>query len=154
MWAGYVVVQLLSQVQLFATLRNAAHQASLFFTISWSLLKLMSIKLVTPSNNLILSRPLSSCLQSSPAGSFPMSQFFASGSQSNGISALALVLPMNIQDWFPLGLTGLISLQSKELSRVFLQHHSSKASILHLSAFFMIQLSHPYMITGKNHSLD
>ena len=62
----------------------------------------------------------SSCLQSFPAsGSFPMSQFFASGVQSIGFSALASVLPMNIQDWFPLGWTGWISLQSKGLSRVF-----------------------------------
>ena len=62
----------------------------------------------------------SSCPQSFPAsGSFPMSQFFTSGGQSIGISASASVLPMNIQDWFPLGLTGLISLQSKGLSRVF-----------------------------------
>ena len=64
--------------------------------------------------------PFSSCLQSFPAsGSFQMSQFFASGSQSIGVSASASVLPMNIQGWFPLGLTGLISLQSKGLSRVF-----------------------------------
>ena len=64
--------------------------------------------------------PFSSCLQSFPAsGSFQMSQFFASGGQSVGVSASASVLPMNIQDWFPLGLTGLISLQSKGLSRVF-----------------------------------
>ena len=64
--------------------------------------------------------PFSSCLQSFPAlGSFPMSQFFASGSQSTGSSASASVLPMNIQDWFPLGLTGLVSLQSEGFSRVF-----------------------------------
>ena len=64
--------------------------------------------------------PLSSCLQSFPAsGSFPMSQFFASGGQSIGVSASASVLPMNIQDWFPLGWTGWISLQSKGLSGVF-----------------------------------
>ena len=64
--------------------------------------------------------PSSSCLQSFPAsGSFPMSQFFTSSGQSIGVSALALVLPMNTQDWFPLGLTGLISLHSKRLSRVF-----------------------------------
>ena len=70
--------------------------------------------------SLILCRPLSSCLQSFPAsGSFPISQFFASGSQNIGVSASASVLPMSIQDWFPLGLTGLISLQSKRLSRVF-----------------------------------
>ena len=64
--------------------------------------------------------PFSSCLQSCPAsGSFLMSQFFASGGQSIGVSVSASVHPMNIQDWFPLGLTGLISLQSMELSRVF-----------------------------------
>ena len=64
--------------------------------------------------------PLSSCLQSFPAsGSFPVSQFVASGGQIIGVSASASVLPMNIQDWFPLGLAGLISLQSKWLSRVF-----------------------------------
>ena len=64
--------------------------------------------------------PFSSCLQSFPAsGSFPMNQFFASGGQSIGVSASASVLPVNIQDWFPLGLTGLISLLSKGLSRVF-----------------------------------
>ena len=84
----------------------------------------------------------SSCLQSFPvSGSFPMSQFFTSGGQSIGVSASASVFPMNIQDWFPLGLTGWISLQSKGLSRV-LQHHSSKASILWCSAFFMVPNSH------------
>ena len=67
-----------------------------------------------------LSSPLSSCLQSFPvSGSFPMSQFFASGGQSIGVSASASVLPINIQDWFPSGWTGWISLQSKGLSRVF-----------------------------------
>ena len=82
--------------------------------------------------------PFSSCLQSFPAsGSFPTSQFLASGGQSIGALASASVLPMNIQDWFPLGLTGLISLQSKELKSL-LQHHSSKASILWHSAFFMV----------------
>ena len=64
--------------------------------------------------------PFSSCLQCFPAsGSFPVSQFFTSGGQSIGVSALASVLPMNIQDWFPLGWTGWISSQSKGLSRVF-----------------------------------
>jgi len=71
--------------------------------------------------------PFSSCFQSFPASeSFPMSQFFASGGQSIGASASASVLPMNIQDWFPLGWTGLISLQCKGLLSL-LQHHSSKA---------------------------
>ena len=96
--------------------------------------------------------PFSSHLQSFPAsGSFQTSQFFTSGGQSIGVSASASVLPMNIQDWFPLALTGLISMQSKGLSRV-LQHHSSKESILWHSAFFMVQLSHSY-VTGKNIAL-
>ena len=93
--------------------------------------------------------PFSSRLQSFPSsGSFQMSLFFAPGGQRNGVSASASVLPMNIQDWLPLGLTGLISLQSKRLKSL-LQHHSSKASILQHSAFFIVQLSHPYMTTGK-----
>ena len=97
--------------------------------------------------------PFSSCPQSFPAsGSFQMSQFFASGGQSIGISALASVLPMNIQDGFPLGWTGWISLQSKGLKSL-LQHYSSKASILWRSAFFTVQLSHPYMTTGKTIAL-
>ena len=80
----------------------------------------MSIESVMPSNHLILCCPLLSCLQSFPAsGSFPVSQFFASGSQSIGVSASASVLPMNIHNWFPLGWTGWISLQSTGLSRVF-----------------------------------
>jgi len=78
----------------------------------------------------------SSCLQSFPAsGSFQMSQFFASGSQSIGITASVSVLPMNIQDWFPLELTGLISLQSKGLSRVF------SNTTLQKHQFFSAQLS-------------
>ena len=77
-------------------------------------------ELVMPSNHLILCHPFSSCLESFPAlGSFQMSQFFASGGQSIGVSTSASVLQMNIWNWFPLGLTGLASLQSKELSRVF-----------------------------------
>ena len=111
-------VQSLSHVQLFATSWTAVHQASLSITNSRSLLKLMSIELVMPSNHLILCHPLlSCCLQSFPAsGSFPMSQFFTSGGQSIGFSASASVLPIKIQGWFPLGLTGLISLWSKGYS--------------------------------------
>ena len=67
--------------------------------------------------------------------------------------SFSINLPMNIQDWFPLGLTGLISLQTKGTLKSLLQHHSSKASILWLSAFFMAQLSHPYMSTGKTIAL-
>ena len=106
-----VVVLSLSRVWLFATPWTIACQASLSFTISWSLLKLMSTESVMPSNHLILYHPFSSCLQSFLAsGSFPMCQFFASGGQSIGRLSSASVLPMNIQGWFPLGLTGLISL--------------------------------------------
>ena len=113
-------VQSLSHVWLFVTPWTAAHQASLSFTISQKLLKLMSIESVMPSNHLVLCRTFSSCLQSFPAsGSFPMCQFFSSGGQSIEPSASASVLPMSIQDWFPLGLIGLISMQSRGLSRVF-----------------------------------
>ena len=96
-----------------------------------------------------------SCLQSFPAsGSFQMSQCFTSGAQSIGDSASTSVLPIKIQDWFPLEWIGWISLQSKGLSRIFsFQHHGSKASILQCSAFFIVQLSHPYMITGKTIAL-
>ena len=109
------VVQLLSRVQLSVTPWTAARRASLSFTICWSLLKLMSIELVMPSNHLVLSCPLpfSFCLQSFPAsGSFLMSRLFTSCGQSIGASTSASVLPMIIQDLFPLGLTGLISLLS------------------------------------------
>ena len=81
-----------------------------------------------------------------------MSRLFTSGAQSIGVSASPSVLTMNIQDWFPLGLTGLISLLSKGLSSL-LQHHSSKASNLQHSAFCMVQLSHSYMTTGKTVTL-
>ena len=85
-----------------------------------SLLKLMSIESVMPSNHLILHRPFSSHFQSFPvSGSFQMSWLFASGGQSTGVSVSTSVLPVNIQDQFPLGWTGWISLQSKGLSRVF-----------------------------------
>ena len=113
-------VQSLSCVRLFAIPGIAAYQASLSITNSRSLLKLMPIESVMPSSHLILCRPLSSCPQSFPAsGSFPMSQLFTWGGQSFGVSASASVLPMNTQDWSPLGWTLWISLQSKILSRVF-----------------------------------
>ena len=82
-----------------------------------------------------------------------MNLFLTSGGQNIGVSASASVLPMNIQDCFTLGWTGWISLQSKGLSKSLLQHHSSKASILWLSAFFIVQLSHPYISTGKTIAL-
>ena len=142
-----VVVHSLSRVQLFVPPWTAACQASLF-TISQSLLKLMSIESAIPSNHLFLCRPLSSCLQSFPESGFLlMSQLFASGGQSIGASASPSVFTVNIQGWFPLGLRLQGTLKS------LLQHHSSKASILWCLTFFMVQLSHPYMTTGKSIAL-
>ena len=143
------VVQVLSCVRLSVTPWTAACQTSLSFTISWSLLKLMSFELVMPSNHLILCCPLLLLPSIFPAsGSFPVSWLFASGGQSFGASAW--VLPMNIQGWFPLGLTGLISLQSQGLSRVFsstiVQKHqfcSSQLSLWsnsHLTSWWLVKV--------------
>ena len=97
--------------------------------------------------------PFSSCPQSFPASrSLTVSQLFTSGGQSIGASASASVLPMSIQGWFPLGLTGLISLQSTWPSRVFFSNNL-KASILWCSVFFMVQHSHLYVATGKTIAL-
>ena len=119
------------------------------------LLKLMSIELVKPSNHLILCHPFCSCSQSFLAsGSFPMSQLFSSGGQSIGTSVSASVLPMNIQGWFPLGLTGLISFQSKGLSRVFFitpQFESFNFSVISLLYGPALTSVHDYW---KNHSFD
>ena len=102
--------------------------------------------------------PFASCLQSFPASeSFPMSQLFTSGGQSIWVSASASVAPMNTQDWSPLGWTGWISLQSKGLfsldCKSLLQHHSSKVSLLQHSAFFRVQLLHPYVTTRESIAL-
>ena len=114
------VVQLLSHVWLFVTPWTAARQAPLSSTCSQSLLKFTSIGSVLLSNHIILYHPLILLPSIIPAsGSFPVSQIFSSGSQRIRASASAPVFPMNIQGWFPLGLTDLISLLSKELSRVF-----------------------------------
>ena len=145
-------VQSLSCVRLFATPWAAACQASLSITNSWSLLKLLAFESVMPSNHLISVVPFS-CLQSFPAsGSFPMSQFFASGGQSTGASAS--VLTVSIQGWFPLGLIGLISLLSKGLSRVFFSPGGSFSSLdcllapkdLHPSH---IKIYHPFPTSSK-----
>ena len=132
---------------------TAAHQTSLSIINSWSLLILISIELVMPSNHLLLCCPLLLMPSMFPSIRvfFPFSQLFMSGGQSIGVSA-SLVLPMNIQDWFPLEWTGLISLQSKGLARVFpnitVQKHQ----------FFGIQLSYSpaltsYLTTGKTIAL-
>ena len=98
--------------------------------------------------------PFFSRLQSFPASwSFPMSQFFASGGQNIGASNSASVLPINTQDQFPLGLTGLISFQSKGLSRVCTNTTFQKNQFFWHSTFFMVQLSHPYKTTGKTKAL-
>ena len=152
LWFQFSSVQSLSCIWLFVNPWTAACQASIPIANSQSLLKLMSIELVVPSNHLILCRPL--LLQSFPAsGSLQMSQFLASGGQSIGVSASASVLPMNIQDWFPLGWTGWISLHSKRLSRVFSNTTVQKHQ------FFGVQFLYGPTLTsihdhGKNHNLD
>ena len=148
------VVRLLSQVQLFATPRTAASQASLFFTISQNLLKLMSIESVMSSNHLILCYPL-----------LLLSSIFPSISVFSNESALPIRWPKYWSFSFSIGssneYSGLISFRIDRLNflaiqgilKSLLQHHSSKASILRHSAFFMVQLSHPYMTTGKTIAL-
>ena len=131
-------VQSLSHVRLFAIPCTAAHQASLSITNSQSLLKFMSIELVMPSHHLILCHPLLLLPSVFPSitGSFPISQFFALSGQSIEVSASASVLPMNIQDWFPLGWTGWISLQSKGFSRVFSNTTVQKHQFFSAQLFF------------------
>ena len=117
-YSQFSSVQSLSRVPLFVTPWTAARQAFLSFTIFQSLFKLMSIESVMSPNHLILCHLLLPPFfnLSQHQGLF---QFFASGGQSIGASPLASILPMNSQGWFPLGWTGLISLQSKGLPRVF-----------------------------------
>ena len=148
-------VQSISRVRLFATPWSAARQASL---VHHQLLKFTRTHVHWVSDAIQPSHPLLSpspnCLQSFPASrSFQMSQFFAWGGQSTGVSASASVLPMNIQDWFSLGWTGCISLQSKRLTRVFSNTTVQKHQ------FFRAQLSsqsHSHIHTWplENHSLD
>ena len=149
----YFVVQSLSHVQLFATPWIAAHQASLSFTISY-LLKFMSIKSVMPSNHLILCHPLLR-----QPSMFPSIRVFSNE------SALRLRWPKYWSSSFSIspsnGYSGLISfridwfilLAVQGTLKSLLQHHSSKASILWPSAFFIAQLSHSYMTTGKTMAL-
>ena len=147
-------VQSLSRVHLFATPWTAACQAFLSITNSRSLLKLMFIELVMPSNHLFLCCPLlllSSILPSIRV--FPVTQFFASDDQSIGASASASVLPMNIQDWFILRFTGLVSLQSEKHSRVF-----SNTTVQNISSLALSFLCSPTLTSihdyWKNHSLN
>ena len=151
--AQFISVHSLSRVRLFATPWIASHQASLSITNSQNPLKPMAIESVMPSKHLIPCHPFSSCPQSLPAsGSFPLNQFFTSGGQSIGVSASTSALPVNTQDWSPLGWTGWISLQSKGLSRVF------SNTMVQKHRFFGAQFSsqsnsHPYMTTGKTIAL-
>ena len=148
----FVVVQLLSHIWLFGTLLAAACQASLSFTISQSLFKLVSIESVMLSNSLVLCCPLSSWLQSFPAsGFFPMSWLFSSGDQSIGTSASESVLPMNIYDFLYDWLVDFPSVQGT--LKNLLQHHfesinSSLLSLLYGPALISV---HDYW---KNHSFD
>ena len=148
-------VQSLSRVQFFVTSWTAAHQASLSNTNSQSLLKLMSIELVMPFNHLILCHPL--LLMPSI---FPSIRVFSNESVlrirwPKYWSFSFSIIPFNEH-------SGLISFRMDWLDllavqgtlRSLLQHHSSKASILRCSPFFMVQLSHPYMTTEKKHNLD
>ena len=148
-------VQLLSRVCLFAAPWTAARQASLSFTVSQSLLKLMSVESVVPSNPLILSPPSPPAFSLFPAsGSFPVSQLFTQVPKVFSISFSFSISPSNEysglinfrMDWFDLhAVQGTL--------KSLLQHHSSKVSVFRCSAFFTVQLSHPYMTTGKT-SLD
>ena len=152
-WYQFSSVQSRSRVRLFATPWTAACQASLFITNSRSPPKPMSTESVMPSSHLILRHPLLLLPHSFPAsGSFQMSQLFASGGQSFGVSASTSVLPMNIQDWSSLGWTAWISLQSKGLSRVFSPQFKSINSLV-LSFLYSPTLTsiHDYW---KNDSLD
>ena len=141
----FVVVQSISHVWLFATTWTAAHQASLSFTDSWSLLNSSPLSRWCHPNFSSSVTPFSSCFQSFPAsGSFPMHQLFASGGQSIEIFSFSInpsneysgLISFSI-DWFYL-------LAVQKTLKSLLQHHSSKASILQRSAFFIVQLSHPY----------
>ena len=148
-----VIVQWLSRVQLFAIPWTVALQASLSFTISQSFLKLNSTESVMPSIHLILCCLLLLLCSIFPSiRVFPISWPFASGGQSIRVSASASVLPMNIQGWFPLGLTGLFSMQSKELLRVFSSTTVWRHQFFVLS-LYIVCLSHSYVTTGKNRHL-
>ena len=147
-------VQSLTCVQFFETPWTAARQAFLSITNTWRLLKIISIESVMPSKHLIFCHPLLLLPSIFPRiRSFPMSQFFVSGSQSTGIAASVSVLPMYIQGLFLLGLSGVTSWQSKGISRVFSnttiqKHHFLVLSFLSSPALTSI---HYYW---KNHSFD
>ena len=144
----------LSHVRLFMTPWTTVHKASQSIINSWGLLKFMSIESLMTFQPFHLQSIPFSHLQSFPASqSFPISQFFTAGGQSIGVSASASVLPMNIQNWFPVGLTGSNSFQSRGLSRVF------SSTIDQKHKFFEAQLSLSPTLTSihdywENHNFD
>ena len=146
-------VQLLSRVWLFVTPWSTKRQATLSITNSWVYLNSSPLSRWCHPTISFSVVPFSSCFQSFPAsGSFQISQLFAWSSQNIGVSASASVLPMNTQDWSPLGWTGCFSLQSKGLSRVF------SNTTLQKHQFFCAQLYSPTLTSiheyWKNNSLD
>ena len=148
-------LQWLSHVQLFVTPWTAAHQASLSFTIIWSLLKLISIESVVPSNHLLLCCPFLLL-----PSIFPILRVFSNESVLHIRWSKYWTFSFNISPSneysglisFSIDWLYLIAVQGTLKS--LLQHHSSKASILQCSALFMVQISHQFMITGKKHSPD
>ena len=148
------VVLLLSHVWLFAAPWTAARQVSLPFTISQSLLKFMSVESAMPSNSLIVCHPLLLPSIFPSIGVFSNESALCFRWPSIEASASASVLPMNIQGWLSLGLTGLISLQSKELSRGFSSIKTQKHQFFSTQPSLWSTSHYPYMTTGKNHSFD
>ena len=148
-----VAVQVLSRVRLFAAPWTAARQASLSFTISWSLLKVMSMESMVPSNHLILCRPLLLLLLIFvTSGSFPVSQLFASGGRRYWSFSFSISLSSEywglISFW-----TNCFDLAVQGTLKGLLQHHSSRASVLRCSALVVL-FSHPYMTPGKTIALN
>ena len=151
---SYFSQQLLSCVRLFATPWTAAHKASRYITNFLSLLKFMSVESErhpTISSSVV---PFSSNLQSFPAsGAFPMGQLFPSGGQSIGISALVISPSSEYSRLISFRMDWLDLIAVQGILKSLIQQHSSKASILQHSAFFIVQPSHPYMTTGKTIAL-
>ena len=152
---NYIYIQFSSVAQSCLTLCNPMGCSTPGFPVHHQLPGLAQTHVHQVSNAIQASHPLSTL--STPAfnlsqhQSFPVSQFFTSGGQSIGVSASASVLPMNIQDWLPSGLT--LDLFAVQGMLKNLLQNSSKASILRRSAFFIVQLSHPHTTTGKNIAL-
>ena len=150
LWVNHFVVQSPSRVLLFVTPMDCSTPGFplLHYVLEFAQTHVHWVgDAIQPSHPVV---PFSFCLQSFPAsGSFPMSWLFAWGGQS--IRTSASVLPVNIQGWFLLGLIGLLVVQGT--LRHLLHHHSLKASILQCPVFFMVQLSHLYVTTGKTITL-